>query len=75
MIVLDSPLFFYCISSLMNIQKLGGGRTKAMISRYSHPSLSYMRESLEKLDKVPLILPLGEKSDALINIDNVDKQR
>ena len=55
------------------IQKLGGWRTKAMISRYSHPSMDYMRESLEKLDKVPLILPLGEKPDALINIDNAAK--
>lgn len=39
------------------IQKVGGWKTKSMISRYSHPSMDYIRESLEKLNQVPLILP------------------
>ena len=45
------------------IQKLGGWKTRSMINRYAHPSMDYMREAVEKLNKVPLILPLGEKDE------------
>ena len=43
------------------IQKMGGWKTRSMIDRYAHPSMDYMREAVEKLSKVPLILPLGEE--------------
>jgi len=47
---------------------MGGWKTKGMIARYSHPSMDYMRESLEKLDKVPLILPTGEEKKQPSNL-------
>ena len=53
--------------------ELGGWKTRSMINRYAHPSTDHKREVLERLNKVPLILPLPKKSDALINIDNSAK--
>lgn len=55
------------------IMQLGGWKTRSMIDRYAHPSTDHKREALEKLNKVPLILPLGNKSDALNKIDNSAK--
>ena len=50
------------------IQKLGGWKTRSMINRYSHPSMDYMRDSVEKLNQVPLKVPLVEKDDCRINL-------
>ena len=47
--------------------------TPITTNRYAHPSTDHKREVLERLNKVPLILPLPKKSDALINIDNSAK--
>ena len=41
------------------IMKAGGWKTRSMLSRYSHPSMDYIRGALEKLNEVPLILPSG----------------
>lgn len=54
----------------VTIMELGGWKTRSMINRYSHPSMDHEREALEKLNKVPLILPLDEKSASLIKFDN-----
>ena len=43
------------------IMKAGGWKTRSMISRYSHPSMDYIREALEKLNEVPTIVPSGEE--------------
>jgi integrase len=43
------------------IQELGGWKTRSMIKRYAHPSMDHKREALEKLSRVPLILPLVDK--------------
>jgi integrase len=50
------------------IQKAGGWKTRSMISRYSHPSMDYIREALEQLSKVPLIFPLGEEKQQPSNL-------
>jgi integrase len=55
------------------IMQLGGWKTRSMIDRYAHPSMDHKREVLERLNKVPLILPLGKKSDALNEIDGIAK--
>jgi integrase len=55
------------------IMQLGGWKTRSMIDRYAHPSTDHKREALEKLNKVPLILPLDNKSDALNKVDNSAK--
>jgi len=39
------------------IRELGGWKTKNMIDRYSHPSMNHKRETVERLEKVPPILP------------------
>ena len=39
--------------------KVGGWTTRSMFSRNLHPSMDYIREALEQVSKVPLIL--GEK--------------
>ena len=43
------------------IMEIGGWKTRSMINRYAHPSMDHKREALEKLNKVPLILPLVEE--------------
>ena len=43
------------------IQELGGWKTRSMIKRYAHPSMDHKREALEKLSRVPLILPLVDE--------------
>ena len=43
--------------------ELGGWKTRSMINRYAHPSTGHKREVLERLNKVPLILPLVEKDE------------
>ena len=50
------------------IMKAGGWKTRSMISRYSHPSMDYIREALEQLSKVPLIFPLGEEKQQPSNL-------
>ena len=50
------------------IMELGGWKTRSMINRYAHPSMQNKREALEKLSKVPLILPLLEKDEHLKNL-------
>jgi integrase len=50
------------------IMELGGWKTRSMINRYAHPSMQHKREALEKLSKVPLILPLLEKDEHLKNL-------
>jgi len=52
------------------IQKAGGWKTRSMISRYSHPSMDYIRDAFEKLNKVPLIFPSVVEEKPLIKIDN-----
>jgi len=54
--------------------KIGGWKTRSMINRYAHPSIDHKRKALGKLSNVPLIFPTGEKSDALIKIDNYANQ-
>ncbi len=55
------------------IMQIGGWKTRSMIDRYAHPSTDHKREALEKLNKVPLVLPLDNKSDALNKVDNSAK--
>ena len=55
------------------IMEIGGWKTRSMINRYAHPSMDHKREALEKLNKVPLILPLVEEEQTLIKIDNTAK--
>ncbi len=50
------------------IQGIGGWKTRSMINRYTHPSMDHKREALEKLNKVPLILPLGTEDDHPSNL-------
>ncbi len=50
------------------IRELGGWKTKNMIDRYAHPSWDHKREILERLNKVPLILPLGTEENHSSNL-------
>ena len=50
------------------IMELGWWKTRSMINRYAHPSMDHKREALEKLSRVPLILPLVEKDDCRLNL-------
>jgi integrase len=50
------------------IMELGGWKTRSMINRYAHPSTDHKREVLERLNKVPLILPLVEKDEHPSNL-------
>jgi hypothetical protein len=50
------------------IQELGGWKTRSMIKRYAHPSMDHKREALEKLIRVPLIVPFGDKKTQPSNL-------
>jgi integrase len=50
------------------IQELGGWKTRSMIQRYAHPSMDHKREALEKLNRVPLVFPLGDKKTISSNV-------
>jgi integrase len=45
------------------IMEIGGWKTRSMINRYAHPSMEHKREVLERLNKVPLKVPLVAENE------------